>query len=995
MAASFKNSPLKVFIASGIVLTAFTLVIGLVTGIYFSTKKTGKNLNEVSFGESISLNKFADQQKISSPWIRNGDFLIETEMQTLSGSYQIVDDVVTLNKDNKSIRFNGVGNGKLTFYYSIDKTINYSLYFSSNFRNKQLTSLLMEQYPGYFDDGCLDREEINKIKDITLRNVNEFLGSDFSYFLNLQSLTLESESVIKITHFTVAENTKIFVPKYLYLDYLSSEYYTNFKDNIFPVKQSNETNVVVLHKEGGTLYNSWDKDFDSVEIEKGTYFFDLPDANSISKRGSTFQGWFDKNNNEFTDDTIVNKDIKIYAKWSVDEYPVNYYVENAQGDYDKVHTSLYHLDDDLDIFDIKTLHDNEYRKFIGWATSSEATTVEYDPLYHVDGYFDGVNSGFDLYAVFAHKNIDIKILNKTTPVLETSCSYGASFLLKNNSEPTGEGKFIGYSLNKEAISKDYDDNIMLYYGYDKDNSKALYVSTKEEAQLTFYCVFNQVESFVIYYNVTNANEASAIYYQTHCIDGDESSGNLIQDRPLTFRSPDSFYKDSIDNIDKVGKHFVGWYREYSGKKYLYTNYSFVSGFTGTLVKLENFYLGSGFAETANVEVRPYYAYNTIYVTYEKGNASTVFANKTIQYGNALIHSGSYTKPGSHFDVMGVYSNSQYLQSVNNVSSLSADVVKGLYTKAMEKNNITRHENADGLTLLFKAQWIEDVYTITFNSNGGSQVNPQTRKYGEKVTKPANPTYEGYTFQYWYKDNEAAQYNFDLYVTGSFTLKAKWEKNSTGCLIENTLITMADGSKELIQNIQVGDLVQTWNFFEGEMTIEPVIAIMDGYSNDEETIHLVFDNGKEETIYESHAFFNYTRLEFVNISMESYRDYLGDEFYFEDGPAKLIQSEVIHYTGNYYFIITAHDMNCFANGAMNIVYDVNFMFGIASINEKIMFNNEEFAENIVQFGYTNYEDYQEIFDEVIFEVFNGKYLNILIGKGLIDLETILDYLTYIS
>jgi hypothetical protein len=57
------------------------------------------------------------------------------------------------------------------------------------------------------------------------------------------------------------------------------------------------------------------------------------------------------------------------------------------------------------------------------------------------------------------------------------------------------------------------------------------------------------------------------------------------------------------------------------------------------------------------------------------------------------------------------------------------------------------------------------YEITFNSNSGSAVASQTKYYGEKVTKPADPTREGYDFSGWYSDSQLTnKYNFTETVT---------------------------------------------------------------------------------------------------------------------------------------------------------------------------------------------------------------------------------------
>ena len=41
------------------------------------------------------------------------------------------------------------------------------------------------------------------------------------------------------------------------------------------------------------------------------------------------------------------------------------------------------------------------------------------------------------------------------------------------------------------------------------------------------------------------------------------------------------------------------------------------------------------------------------------------------------------------------------------------------------------------------------YTVTFDSKGGSSVTSQEVKKGNKVTKPTDPTKDGYTFGGWY------------------------------------------------------------------------------------------------------------------------------------------------------------------------------------------------------------------------------------------------------
>ncbi len=67
-----------------------------------------------------------------------------------------------------------------------------------------------------------------------------------------------------------------------------------------------------------------------------------------------------------------------------------------------------------------------------------------------------------------------------------------------------------------------------------------------------------------------------------------------------------------------------------------------------------------------------------------------------------------------------------------------------------------------------------LHTVTFNSNGGSDVPGQIRA-NAAATKPADPTRSGYDFGGWYTDEACtAAYDFTQPVTNSVTLYAKWE-----------------------------------------------------------------------------------------------------------------------------------------------------------------------------------------------------------------------------
>ncbi len=127
--------------------------------------------------------------------------------------------------------------------------------------------------------------------------------------------------------------------------------------------------------------------------------------------------------------------------------------------------------------------------------------------------------------------------------------------------------------------------------------------------------------------------------------------------------------------------------------------------------------------------------------------------------------------------------------------------------------------------------LNKVCTVTFASNGGSSVSEVEVQYGEKVTKPTDPTKDGYVLAKWTTDEDGTkEYDFDSVVEGDITLYAQWAKAYT--------VTFASNGGSSV----AAELVK-----EGEKVTKPADPTKDGFEFSKWTTD---EEGNTEYTFES-------------------------------------------------------------------------------------------------------------------------------------------------
>lgn len=140
-----------------------------------------------------------------------------------------------------------------------------------------------------------------------------------------------------------------------------------------------------------------------------------------------------------------------------------------------------------------------------------------------------------------------------------------------------------------------------------------------------------------------------------------------------------------------------------------------------------------------------------YTIYFNTNGGTAISEQTHVYGSTISAPIPPTKEGNDF--FGWYLDEELSQAFEFTTMPAGDL--NLYAK-----------------------WEVQSFTITFDSKGGSVVNPITAAYGSPITEPNQPEKVGYNFLGWFLDEEyTTLFEFTTMPLNGAKVYAKWEKLS--------------------------------------------------------------------------------------------------------------------------------------------------------------------------------------------------------------------------
>ena len=218
--------------------------------------------------------------------------------------------------------------------------------------------------------------------------------------------------------------------------------------------------------------------------------------------------------------------------------------------------------------------------------------------------------------------------------------------------------------------------------------------------------------------------------------------------------------------------------------------------------------------------------------------------------------------------------------------------------------------------------------------------------------------------------------------------------SGSCLAEGTLITLADGSQKPIEDLTFDDELLVWDFFKGEYTVSQPSLLMDDGFTGLDTIKLKFSDNSDLTIVYEHGLYDVNEKNYIYINKDNVDSYIGHTFIKTDGienkTVELVDYDIIEEGVHSYTLLTAFHNNCIANGILTVTPPpVPGWYDYFAIGDDMKYDAQSMMLDIAKYGLYEYEDLSDYVSHEEFCAFNGPYLKVLVGKGLITYDDIIE------
>lgn len=907
----------------------------------------------------------------------------------------------------------GIGKGKISIRVVNDNNdeIHYSnIEFESSMTDETLANKILQQS----GKTLLSKGDLEQIDSIVIDNSITDLGS-LKALPNLSTVFIEGTDVLK---FEDKQDTYWYrVPETLFYEYYSNEEWSGYQSKLLPFDDDLSGLYVVYHSEKAT----------EVLFEKIHIGYEL---NKYETTGYENTSWRDLEGNVITNQdvqSVTRNGIHVYAVWEPIEYNIVYHIR----DFSITATDTWNYETNQTMrnmasFD-ETIERTGYR-FSGWTDNSGASIFSSNVKYEAGESYTQLTDiqGKTIHLYDLWEPIEYTIVFDTpedsAAIADMTVSYSKAYTLPVASRP-------GYKF----VSWKTETGDLLLSGMNDKN-----LSTVDNAEVVLTPVFDQIQ-----YKIVFDLDGGLAPLDENMVTGAEVTLNYTQ-------------QYTLPTLTKNGYTGYSWVCSTNGKTYSSTEtvykefttectVTFKAVWTAAVYTINYDCVGGSYEDQETLTSGRFWNDGSSLITPAREGYTFIgwfdeereftYSPEGTEWSDNLIHSTD--ESGSTFNLKAQWSPNSYIVTLgpdggsvtpNTISvvfdstygtlptpSKTGYTFVGWYLSETKINNTTKVTTASDHTLT--AHWSANQYTVSFDSAGGSSCSSITVTYGSTYGSLPTPSHDNvsgsggyttYSFAGWYLNGVAVSNGTTVSTPVDHTLTASWNSSwvSTssggggGCLVEGTLITLADGTKKPVEELKMDEEIIVFNHETGQYQVGKIWFIVHGElpRENREILRLAFSDGTEIEIAHEHALFDATLAKYVYLSPSNAEAYVGHEFLnfannngdFLVGKVTLVDVEVAMKSVKVYSPISELHLNVIANDmitATTSLFNLNEMINAYAYDGNGKYIAEERISDIQRYGEYSYEEFSEFFSENEYNASPLRYLKVAVGKGLITREDI--------
>lgn len=690
-------------------------------------------------------------------------FGVPTKEGYTFGGWKTAEGTILTNKDGESIEKWVIAEN--TTVFAIWDIVQYSITYRNveNAKNENKTTFTVEDesvslssaekagytFEGWFSDASLT-QRVTELDTSIAKDIEIFAKWDIVKYI---ATFVADGTTIDTKHFTV-ESVAIEEPTIPEKVGYSSKW-----ENYEIIPQNITINAVytpiVYDIEYKNVVGSFDID-EPVNENARTYTIEDPTIllKNIEKSGYIFEGWFD-GENKITEIAAGSYGKKTFtAKWTAIKYSLSFIWDDAIGGYKEGESnpSEYTIEDTI-VFKVL---ENKTPGYIsrGWYNAKNEGTGE---------KVNGINAktignkvfyahwGLEEYTITYHNVEGVNNTNATTYTVQSD-DIDIAVVTK-----------VGYSFDGW-----YSDGAFTQVAADK-------ILKGSTGNLDYYAKWTPIE-YVITYNLFGGSYV-----------GEGNPGNYNIEQEITLKTP-----------EREGYVFGGWYtlseggervevieKGTTGNIDLYARWIHISTIT---FETNGGHPISSITKTAGEAVsapinptKDYYDF----VEWYKDDALTIPYEFTVMPEEDITVYAKWTP--TVYTITYVLNDGENDETnpdtytVETETIVLKDASKTGYTfikwfdSAEYTNVVTEIVKGSHGNIVLYSNYKINQYTITFESNGGTSVEPITQNYATAVSEPSAPAKNGYIFDGWYSDEALEnKYVFNTIPAENITIYARWK-----------------------------------------------------------------------------------------------------------------------------------------------------------------------------------------------------------------------------